>query len=199
MHNVYNLIFTFLDDALELLKVAFPNFQALATGATVLIILIRIYKKWKKQREPVSNTDKLEYMIRYLYQKEGGTWPVDSNGLMPTIPSRSLNYSHRIRVTFAAWCMRLTTIRGYIRRMKKMKSKLSSRKFWMAVATAVLIVLNEGLDLGIDQETVLAFAGIIATYILGEAAVDATRNRKVDQARAEVAATSDPDEEIKLY
>lgn len=60
------------------------------------------------------------------------------------------------------------------RRVKKMK-KFKSRKFWMAVVTGALIILNDGLDLGIDSETVLAFAGIIATFIIGEAAVDAKR------------------------
>lgn len=59
-----------------------------------------------------------------------------------------------------------------------MKEKFKSRKFWMAVVTAVLVVLNDGLDLGIDSETVLAFAGIVATFILGEAAVDASRVKK---------------------
>ena len=54
-------------------------------------------------------------------------------------------------------------------------NKLKSRKFWMAVVTAVLIVLNDGLDLGIDTETVIAFAGIVATFIIGESAVDAKR------------------------
>ena len=54
-------------------------------------------------------------------------------------------------------------------------SKLKSRKFILAVVTAILIVLNDGLGLGIDSETVLAFAGIVATYILGESAVDVAR------------------------
>ena len=62
-----------------------------------------------------------------------------------------------------------------LRRVKKMKNKFKSRKFWMAVVTAVLVVLNDGLNLGIDQETVLAFAGIVATFIIGESAVDAKR------------------------
>lgn len=59
-----------------------------------------------------------------------------------------------------------------------MKQKLTSRKFWMAVVTGVLVVLNDGLDLGIDTETVLAFAGIMATFIIGESAIDAKRVQK---------------------
>ena len=53
-----------------------------------------------------------------------------------------------------------------------MAGKLKSRKLWMAIVSALLVVLNEGLGLGIDSETVLAFAGIVASYILGQSAVD---------------------------
>jgi hypothetical protein len=65
-----------------------------------------------------------------------------------------------------------------LRRVKKMAKKFKSRKFILAVVTAVLIVLNDGLDLGIDSETVLAFAGIVAVWITGESVVDTARARK---------------------
>lgn len=72
-------------------------------------------------------------------------------------------------------------------------NKMKSRKFWMAVISAILVVLNEGLDLGVDKDTVLAFAGIVATYIIGESAVDAARKPKpVNPAQAEVAASDEP-------
>jgi hypothetical protein len=58
------------------------------------------------------------------------------------------------------------------------KKKLLSRKFLLSVVSAVLIILNDGLDLGIDSDTVLAFAGLIATYILGESAVDIAKKPK---------------------
>lgn len=61
-----------------------------------------------------------------------------------------------------------------------MKAKLTSRKFWLAVVSAILVVLNEGLDLGISNETVLAFAGIVITWILGETAVDVKRIKQND-------------------
>lgn len=57
----------------------------------------------------------------------------------------------------------------------KMKNKFKSRKFILAVVSAVLIVLNDGLDLGINSETVIAFAGIVAVWITGESVVDAKR------------------------
>lgn len=59
----------------------------------------------------------------------------------------------------------------------KMK-KFTSRKFILAVSGAILIILNDGLELGIDSDTVLAFAGLLATWIVGESAVDANRASK---------------------
>lgn len=64
------------------------------------------------------------------------------------------------------------------RKGKKHMNKMKSRKFWMAVVTGILIVLNDGLNIGIDQETVLAFAAIVVGYIFGESAVDAVRAKK---------------------
>ncbi|MGB9886769.1 MAG: hypothetical protein ACPLRW_07225 [Moorellales bacterium] len=57
-----------------------------------------------------------------------------------------------------------------------LKEKLSSRKFWAAVATAVFIVLNEGLGLNIDRETYWKIVALASAYIFGEAIVDVSRN-----------------------
>lgn len=53
-----------------------------------------------------------------------------------------------------------------------MKSKLKSRKFWMSVISALLVIANEGLGLGISSETILTFAGLVASFIFSEAYVD---------------------------
>lgn len=59
--------------------------------------------------------------------------------------------------------------------------KLKSRKFWMAVITAILVILNDGLELGIEQDTVLTFAGLVISWIIGESAVDTARARGAKQ------------------
>lgn len=59
-----------------------------------------------------------------------------------------------------------------------MEHRMKSRKFWMAVVSGLLIVANEGLGLGIDENTVLAFAGLVASYIFGQAAVDVMKESK---------------------
>ncbi|MBN2118525.1 MAG: hypothetical protein JW730_18270 [Anaerolineales bacterium] len=54
-----------------------------------------------------------------------------------------------------------------------MQAKLKSRKFWVAVVGAVLVVLNQGLDLGVNEEAVGNFANIIIGYLIAEGAADA--------------------------
>jgi len=53
------------------------------------------------------------------------------------------------------------------------------------VVSALLVILNDGLDLGIDSDTVLAFAGLVASWIIGEAAVDAKRAGSNEVSKAE--------------
>lgn len=50
--------------------------------------------------------------------------------------------------------------------------KLKSRKFWMAVVSALLIVANEGLGLGIPEETTKQFLWLVISYLIAQGAVD---------------------------
>lgn len=54
-------------------------------------------------------------------------------------------------------------------------NKLKSRKFWMAVVSAALVIANDGLDLGVNNETVIAFAAIVVGWIIGESHIDAKK------------------------
>ncbi|WCN36585.1 hypothetical protein [Aneurinibacillus uraniidurans] len=53
--------------------------------------------------------------------------------------------------------------------------KLKSRKLWMAVVTAGLVIANNGLGLNIPEESVMSIAGVVVAYILGQSYVDATK------------------------
>lgn len=59
-----------------------------------------------------------------------------------------------------------------------MKPWYKSRKFWLAVVGAGVMVANEGLGLNLDGTTILAFAGIVISYILGEGVADAAGARR---------------------
>lgn len=59
-----------------------------------------------------------------------------------------------------------------------MPEKLKSRKFWVTVVSSILIVLNEGLGMDIDSETVLGFSGIIISYLLGQSYIDSKGTTK---------------------
>ena len=54
-------------------------------------------------------------------------------------------------------------------------NKLKSRKFWMAVLTALLIILNDGLGLDIPNESLISIVGIVVAYIAGESYIDSKK------------------------
>lgn len=54
--------------------------------------------------------------------------------------------------------------------------KFKSRKFWMAVVSAALVIANKGLDLNIPEESIIAIAGIASSYIFGQAYVDGKKD-----------------------
>ena len=56
-----------------------------------------------------------------------------------------------------------------------MKQKLGSRKLWVAVITAVAMLVTAVTGVDLDMEQVLAVTLPIMAYILGEAWVDARR------------------------
>jgi hypothetical protein len=60
------------------------------------------------------------------------------------------------------------------------KQKLTSRKFWVAVASAAFIILSEGLGFNLDQELYWKIVALALGYIFGEAAVDIVRSKKED-------------------
>ena len=60
------------------------------------------------------------------------------------------------------------------------KQKLTSRKFWVAVASAAFIILSEGLGLNVDQELYWKLVALALGYIFGEAAVDIARTKNQD-------------------
>ena len=52
---------------------------------------------------------------------------------------------------------------------------MTSRKFWVAVASAVFIILSEGLGFNVDSELYWKLVALALGYIFGEAAVDIAR------------------------
>jgi len=60
------------------------------------------------------------------------------------------------------------------------KQKLTSRKFWVAVASAAFIILSEGFGFNLDRELYWKIVALALGYIFGEAAVDIARAKKED-------------------
>jgi hypothetical protein len=62
--------------------------------------------------------------------------------------------------------------------MEERKHWLLSRKFWLAVVTALTMVLSDKLGLELDPETVVAIILPVVAYILGESIIDAKAVKK---------------------
>lgn len=50
--------------------------------------------------------------------------------------------------------------------------KLTSRKFWLVILAAVFLILNDGLGMGLDEETITAFVILVLGYVGVEGAAD---------------------------
>jgi len=59
-----------------------------------------------------------------------------------------------------------------------LKQKLTSRKFWVAVASAAFIILSEGLGFNVDADLYWKIITLALGYIFGEAVVDIARTKK---------------------
>lgn len=62
--------------------------------------------------------------------------------------------------------------------MRPALQRFTSRKFLMAVAAALLIVLNEGLEMGIPTDAYGWLVGVVISYIVGESFIDASVAKK---------------------
>jgi len=61
--------------------------------------------------------------------------------------------------------------------MQTFKQKLTSRKFLLALAGTVFVILNEGFGLGVPKDAYNWIAGFIISYIAGESVVDVARSK----------------------
>lgn len=54
-------------------------------------------------------------------------------------------------------------------------NKFTSRKFWMAVAMPILIILNHIFDFGLNDKQIAEIIAILGAFILGESYIDGKR------------------------
>jgi hypothetical protein len=57
--------------------------------------------------------------------------------------------------------------------------KIKSRKLWATVATALLVLCNRKLALGLDAADLATLAGLVATYLVAQGIVDKEQDKGV--------------------
>ena len=55
----------------------------------------------------------------------------------------------------------------------KFPEKLKSRKFWLAIASALVVFLNKAYNWGLDEKEVLTIVGSLLSFVLVEGVADA--------------------------
>lgn len=165
--------------------------------ALIAFFKTKRFKRFISRRAPMlfkDDADVLNYQSRQirieskldaLMSKEGVVWgahlesTLESQKIM-SLKKKSL-LSSLAGLSHAVTIGVFTTLTGHFNHSKireestQMKKKLLSRKFILALATGILVILNDGLDLGLQTETIMYVVGIVATWIVGEAAVDVSR------------------------
>ncbi|WP_216651739.1 hypothetical protein [Paenibacillus sp. NEAU-GSW1] len=168
------------DIIIELAHALWKNgFSLTALGTAVFVLLKQRIVKKKLRRyipwllEDDSEVKEYVHNQRLIMERLGIPWNATSGEEKPKDSAdkrKPLSRSHLETFTTAHGAELPTILRR-----KRLMKKLKSRKFILAVVGAGLIVANDGLDLGINSDTVIAFAGLLATWIVGESAVDAKR------------------------
>lgn len=71
-----------------------------------------------------------------------------------------------------------------------MPERLKSRKFWVTIGASLIPIINEAFNLQLSQETGIALALVIASYLFGQSYVDGKQRTAEVQAGADVARLS---------
>lgn len=157
------------------------TFTAVATGVGVIFgkrIGSRIVFNQFIRRLGLEKKSELEQQVAWLIELERGRGNIWSASISK--PYR-LNIN-RLLLKRSIWSRMVRSIARYtklhMRWRKKRMSKFKSRKFWMSVISALLVIANEGLELGISSETVMTFAALIASFIFSEAYIDGKRAKE---------------------
>lgn len=170
------------DAILEILHGVWKNGFSLTALGTAVFVLLKQRKVKKRLRRYIPWLLEDDSEVKEFIHNQHLIMERLGIPFAPTLQQDSLPTAKKKRELLSSHSEELSVAPGagpYTNwRLMKLKNKFKSRKFILAVVGAALIIANDGLDLGIDQDTVLAFAGLLATWIVGESAVDARRVRK---------------------
>lgn len=170
--NIYDLI-------LELTHNFWKNglsISAIGTAVYVLLKQRKVKKRLKKyvpylltdeevNQTYVNNQKIIMDQLKEILKGQGITWTDSVGSSEPSIQKN---------------LMKSSTLLLEEKNMQ-WKNKWKSRRFLLAVLGAVLVIVNEFLDLNLSPESQATVVAILISFILGESAVDAKRASKGEQ------------------
>jgi hypothetical protein len=179
------------DFLLEISHSIWKNGLTLSALGTALYVLLK-QRKVKKRLSKflpmlfddetaayIENQKRIEMKIDLLLQKEGiHCANLTPTARYPSTPKTSFTFGSQGKsiARSVGKSMNYLIMRG----MKRM-NKLKSRKLWMTIVTALLIVANDGLDLNLPTEAIVTVASVVISYVLGEAYIDGKKVKSVEE------------------
>lgn len=158
----------------------FLQSQQLTVGAilTGMVPFFVIWNKISKEKEKKARAQRVE--IRQL-AIENRQQRIESkiddlmhhSGVESTWNLQEIESTHMVHPNLKKFVLLSQAVT--ILRRKKLMDKLKSRKLWMAIFGALLPIINEEFNLGLNADTVIASVVAIVGYVLGQAHVDAKK------------------------
>jgi uncharacterized membrane protein len=182
------------DLLLEMSHTVWKNGLTLSALGTALYVLLKQRKVKKRLRkflpwildddseikEYVQNQKIIMEQLNLLLQERGIVWDAKRLGMKDYTTNGKTSSTSRwvafFYAHFAGLRMKFNTKRG-MRRMNKFKS----RKFWLTVVTALLVIANDGLQLNLPSEAIMTVAGVVISYIVGESYIDGKKVNPVEE------------------
>jgi hypothetical protein len=144
--------------------------KGVSWGAVITAILL--WKKINRNKRYHARDVRMEKKIDAIMERVG----VECVNLTVTESSTgSIKTSSTLRSAVLSVVRIAKRFINYLTGRQTIMEKLKSRKLWMALLAAILPIINTEFALGLDTNSILAVIGVIATYILGQAHVDAKR------------------------
>lgn len=175
----------------EIVVSIFKHGWSVTTFVVALTALLRVnsvrralLRRLPRRFRHEDRLDRIEHKLDALMSTGGVTWDADlmigKNAANVTDGVKKTSILSQAGYALAGFTKSFTRVTAifHLRGKTTMKSKFLSRKFLMAVISAALVIANDGLELGLDQNTIVAFGSIVVGWIVSEAVVDVSGKEK---------------------
>jgi uncharacterized membrane protein len=128
----------------------------------------------------IENQKRIEQKVDALLQEGGIVYCAKESGTKAYPTSGKTSFTLPWVEKYSAHIVKRFTNFNTKRGMRRM-NKFKSRKFWLTVVMALLVIANDGLQLNLPSEAIMTVAGVVISYIVGESYIDGKKVNPVEE------------------